>query len=270
LNGPKYLYDLLTHFWPLTNLAFRMGRRPIVGAVVRPFFSPRHHRATVIPVNEAIPRGDNTPLPYDLLTPLVEQASQRFIMHGCVCRQGGNCQHYPQDLGCLYLGDGAARINPRLGRLASAAETLGHLERTLQAGLTPMVVHTAFDAYLLGIDYRRMLTVCFCCDCCCAVRQGLRYAPPDFRAIVQPLPGLQVAFGRGCIECGACQEVCYVNAITLPSADHGQGVIAESCLGCGRCAQVCPVGAIELRLTARAETQRQLQERFAQRTQIGS
>ena len=43
-----------------------------------------------------------------------------------------------------------------------------------------------------------------------------------------------------CVACGACMEVCPVNAITA-----GQPyVIGEACIDCGACAEQCPVNAI--------------------------
>ncbi len=46
-----------------------------------------------------------------------------------------------------------------------------------------------------------------------------------------------------CILCGACAEICPVNAI---SEGENQYVIdAETCISCGACADTCPVGAPE-------------------------
>lgn len=44
-----------------------------------------------------------------------------------------------------------------------------------------------------------------------------------------------------CINCGACEGECPVNAI---SEGEGKFVIDEpNCISCGACAGVCPVGA---------------------------
>lgn len=44
-----------------------------------------------------------------------------------------------------------------------------------------------------------------------------------------------------CINCGACEAECPVNAIT---AGENQYIIdEEKCIDCGACADVCPVGA---------------------------
>lgn len=54
---------------------------------------------------------------------------------------------------------------------------------------------SSFDAWLLDIPYRRAIAVCFCCDCCCSVRQGLRLGPAAFWETVVRLPGLSVTPG---------------------------------------------------------------------------
>ncbi|WP_353892720.1 4Fe-4S binding protein [Proteinivorax hydrogeniformans] len=45
-----------------------------------------------------------------------------------------------------------------------------------------------------------------------------------------------------CIECGACEGTCPVEAI---SAGEGQYIIdADACIDCGACTDSCPVDAI--------------------------
>lgn len=47
-----------------------------------------------------------------------------------------------------------------------------------------------------------------------------------------------------CSECGACEEVCREEAITV-DADHGGPVFdRERCVYCGQCIKVCPTGTI--------------------------
>ncbi len=46
-----------------------------------------------------------------------------------------------------------------------------------------------------------------------------------------------------CISCGACADICPVQAI---SEGETQYVIdKDTCISCGACADTCPVGAIE-------------------------
>lgn len=48
---------------------------------------------------------------------------------------------------------------------------------------------------------------------------------------------------EGCPGCGACQNVCPVDAI-IPGSGLAM-VITERCIDCGLCAGSCPVGLIE-------------------------
>jgi UDP-glucose 4-epimerase len=253
--------------WPLGKLVHWLGNRPLVGPLLRPFFDALDAEAIIIPVQEAVRGGENIVLPYPLLASILEQASARFLMNECLCRRGENCQTYPRELGCLFLGQASAEINPAQGHLVDKEEALAHLRRAMNLGLVPLIVHSTFDAWSLGISYRRMLGICFCCDCCCVVRHGLRLGPPAFWETVSRLPGLALEVGKACVTCGACEDVCYVQAVTRT---NGRASInLERCKGCGRCIAVCPTGAISLCMDERVDTLGQILARIELRTDIG-
>ena len=44
-----------------------------------------------------------------------------------------------------------------------------------------------------------------------------------------------------CVNCGACEAECPVNAIS--QGDSLYVIDADACIDCGACASVCPVGA---------------------------
>lgn len=46
-----------------------------------------------------------------------------------------------------------------------------------------------------------------------------------------------------CTACGACKEVCPVEAITV---EDKAAVNEETCIDCGACVDECPEGAISL------------------------
>lgn len=45
-----------------------------------------------------------------------------------------------------------------------------------------------------------------------------------------------------CINCGACDDSCPVNAIS--EAGDKRVIAADSCIDCGACVDTCPVSAI--------------------------
>jgi len=266
MGRSKLVFDLFMKLWPLGKAINRLGSQPFFSSLLRPLFDAGDNEVIIIPVHEAVRAAESVVLPCSLLTPLIERASARFILHACICRQGENCQTYPQEIGCLFLGDAAAEINPTLGRSVDVDEALAHTRRAIELGLVPLIAHSSLDAYVLGISYRRVLAVCFCCDCCCTIRQGLRQGPAAFWNTVVRLPGLAVEVGHACTSCGACLPVCPVQAISL---NNGRAKIGELCKGCGRCVTACPADAISLRLADSADTLDRLLARIEQRTDIG-
>jgi ferredoxin len=243
MGNSKCVVDLLLDLWPVYKLGMWLGRQPGVGAILKPAFSSKIHQVTMLPVNEPITRGEQTVLPYVLLGELVERSGACFIMRECICRSKEHCQSHPIDLGCLFLGEGARHIHPSLGRLCSAEEAKAHIQRGLQAGLYPLIAHTVVDAYTLGIPYKRMLTVCFCCECCCLVQRGLRKGPASLLEVVQPLPGVKVVVGEDCTSCGECVSSCPVGAIAM---NHHGAEISQVCKGCGICMEACPSEVIQI------------------------
>jgi ferredoxin len=266
MGRPKFVFDVLMKFWPLSKTANRLGNRPVVGFLVRPLFSSVDNESIILPVQMAVREEENVALPRMLLEPLISKADARVVLHKCICRNAEDCQTFPKDIGCLFLGKGATKINRSMGRPVSTEEALDHADRALRKGLVPMVVHASFDAFVLGIPYRQMLAVCFCCDCCCSIRHGLRLGPRAFWDTVVRLPGLTVDVNENCAGCGLCTEVCPVHAIKV---EYGSARVGDHCKGCGRCEEVCPNGAISLRLQGKMNILETFLHRIEARTDIG-
>ena len=120
MGRSKLAFDIIVKLWPLGRVVDWLASRPLVGPLLRPCFSAEGNEAIVIPVQEAVRGTESVALPYPLLTPLLERASARFIKSECLCRRAEGCQAYPQGVGCIFLGDGAAEINPAMGQLVNA------------------------------------------------------------------------------------------------------------------------------------------------------
>lgn len=54
----------------------------------------------------------------------------------------------------------------------------------------------------------------------------------------------KIHMNKGCFGCGACKNICPVDAIEMEYDDEGYlipAVISEKCIECGKCLQICPV-----------------------------
>ena len=249
MSRPRWFVTLIKRIYPTRFLAARTTRVPLLGRVInRVAFEG--DRMVYLPRDGVIPVGEDVTLPGEMVLPsrvvehFVEQAHTRWIMDTCICRDGNHCHDYPVDLGCIFLGDAAAGINPKLGRPASKQEALAHVARAREAGLVHVIGRNKLDSLWLGVGpVHHLLTICHCCPCCC-LYGILPHLAPHIAARVTAMPGVRVRVTERCIGCGQCENgVCFVQAIHV---DNGRAEVGAGCRGCGRCVEACPQGAIEL------------------------
>ncbi len=243
-------YDILVKTFSegIFKLA-RYSHYPILGRFLnwfvfrgsRMFYVPMDR---VIEIDESIETPDNMVLPSQVVTHFIEKAKHHWIMHKCICRAGSDCKDYPIDLGCLFLGETAMRINPELGRPVSREEALEHLQRCQEAGLIPLIGNDRMDSVSLDVKpLGKLLTICNCCQCCCIWRI-LPLIHDDVSSHILKMPGVAVSITDQCEGCGDCTEgICFVDGIRLVG-DRAE--INNECRGCGRCVIECPNEAIEI------------------------
>ena len=169
--------------------------RPLGPRRRQPGPQPPHHHSRQ-PGDQR--RGERRTAPDSAGGAGLTRASRHVVLNQCLCRHTEACHVYPRPRLPLPRGRG----RPDQPRNWAAAWLRRRRSPTRggrsNPGLVPMIVHAAYDAELLGIDYDRMLAVCFCCDCCCTVRKNLRGGPPEF--------------GDSVLRCPACASRCGVNA----------------------------------------------------------
>ncbi len=196
-------------------------------------------------IHETIELQDNVMLPSDIVHHYIDQAKNHFIMNYCICRQGDDCQDYPKDLGCLFMGSAVTGINPQLGYMASKEEAHAHINRAQELGLVHLIGKNKLDSLWLGVGPGdKLMTVCNCCPCCCLFKI-LPDLPADIGQSITRMPGVHVHVNGNCIGCGLCvrEEVCFVEAISMV---NGKAAVDENCRGCGRCVEICKQQAIIL------------------------
>jgi len=233
----------------------RMGMnalRAIVKRIGRMRFLLQHHPWTNakntdlrwLPVNSDIALPEDVAMPLTLLDRLIEEASHRVIYDFCTCRKAFDCRDHREEIGCLLMGDDALDSPPSLSREVGVEEAKEHARRAIDAGLVPLVGKARIDNSFTGIkDRGRMLTACFCCECCCVAR-NTRYLHQEILEPMLPrLDGISIEVSEDCTGCGTCAEQCFISAIEVV---EGKAVIGEYCRACGRCATVCPDQAIRI------------------------
>ena len=251
MSRPMWFVQLLKKSFPQRFWVARLTHNPVLGALIdRMLF--KGDELVYLPSNrsiliqENIQSTDNTILPSQVLDHFIEQASHRWIMNFCICRESNQCQDYPRQYGCIFLGEAVQQINPKLGRLVSKTEALEHAQRCREAGLVHMIGRNKLDMMWLGAGPgEKLLTICNCCPCCC-LWKTLPSLNPQISSKIKRLPEVHLHVNELCIGCGECtQGVCFVDAIRVVD---GRAEISEECRGCGRCVETCPNGAIELKL----------------------
>jgi len=196
-----------------------------------------------VEVNQALEPPTNTVLPSQVVHTLIDQAGYHFAMDFCLCRESNQCEDYPRDLGCLFMGEAAKRIDPRLGHPITREEAHAHARRARDAGLVHLVGRNKLDAVWLDVSPgERLLTVCNCCPCCCLWKM-LPGLSPVIGGKVTRMEGVEVTVTGDCVGCGACLDACFLEAIEL---EDGEAHITGECRGCGRCVEACPRGAIRI------------------------
>ncbi len=250
MSRPQWFVDLIKKSFPGRFSLAKLTHIPGIGKLVDYslfagddiIYLPRDE---TVQINQPIRVHGDMVLPSQILAHFIERANYHWVMDFCICRSSSDCQDYPVEYGCLFLGEAVQGINPKYGRLVSKDEALAHVERCREAGLVHLVGRNKLDTVWLGIGPgEKLLTICNCCPCCCLWRM-LPHVNPMIGDKVQKMPGVVVRVDEElCAGCAVCtEEVCFVDAIRLV---EGRSTISAACRGCGRCVDICPNGAIEL------------------------
>ncbi len=251
MGRPLWFVKLVQLLYKRRKLAAIMTNIPILGYFIdqiafkgdKLVILPKDH---VIRLDQSINLQGSLVLPSKVAEAFVEQSNYRWLMNFCMCRTANKCKDYPADVGCLFLGEAAMHINPKLGRPVSKIEAIAHLKKGRELGLIHLVGKVKGDALWLGAKpEKKLLTICNCCPCCC-ISGLIKYLAPQIAANYTKMPGVEVRVTDRCVGCGTCAKICFVNAIRVI---NDRATIGNMCRGCGRCVEVCPRKAIELTLT---------------------
>jgi len=233
-----------TYFWGGTG---RPLAKKMAGLVVRyakreqvrqAYGATRTKALRYVPATPAFFPDEHAVFPFEMMEELIEKVHVIALAH-CPCRvtaellERRRCDH-PLEA-CIKYDDLAEYlIEHSLGREIDKKEAIAVIRASEEAGLVHLV-----DNAREGIRH-----TCNCCGCCCwSVGSIRRRSIP--RDVLMATYFLRETEQSLCTGCGACADICPVNALHmeegLPIVDN------EWCIGCGVCAVPCPAGAVRLR-----------------------
>lgn len=266
MGRKKWQIDLALKFWRATHWAKRLGGKSPFKQAAGLLAGEKAFKGSFVPVDEFIEVPPSMAPPREIVADYITRASYRTIINECPCRVGEGCEKHPRDLGCMLLGEGSRDVDPAVGRSATVEEGLAHMDRALESGLLPLVGHIWVDKVVFGIeDYSKLLTLCFCCRCCCVVRCEMRGLVSAYPASLVPLEGVRVEVTDECVGCGECVTVCPIENVTI---EGGVARIGEMCLACGTCARTCSRGHIRVYIEPDVEVQAEMRRRIEAGTTI--
>jgi len=248
--------------WPLIKYGKRWSNVPLLKHIINPFFKYPYNELTSIPIGVELKTPDSVALPTRVVERFIEQASQIFILDECICRSILSCKKHPKNLGCMALGKGTERMHPSQGSFVGFEEAKAHVQRAAAEGLIANIAHVWIDVLAFGLwDFKRLMFICFCDDCCCLYRTHMRRRGPNLERACKKLPGLATVINAdACDGCARCVAACFVGAIAI---EDGRAVIGAACKACGRCVDLCPTGAARLVVTeSEADILGQVMERI--------
>ncbi|MHA2400040.1 MAG: ATP-binding protein [Promethearchaeota archaeon] len=204
----------------------------------------------ILPMNLRVGDYENEAVPLKLIDHFIDKAGTIALIQ-CPCRLGQDCKNHDKDLGCIWMGKGAAKMDldnlPRKakGRYATKEEAKTHARAALKNGLVPSIGKLRGDAAVYRVlEYEdEFMNFCFCCNCCCIVA-GMKYLNSDYENYIKRMDGLTIVTDLDkCTGCGECFKVCIYNGLKMVK---GKALHTKSCLGCGHCEIVCPNDAISI------------------------
>jgi len=191
-----------------------------------------------IPVWRAIETEKQAVLPQHMMEKVITEARLIAVAH-CPCRvtysmRGKGCDH-PTEV-CMKFNDLARfAIDKGIAKEITKEEAWDVIKLSEESGLVHFVDNAEGD-----VQHN-----CNCCGCACWNVGNIRRRKIPRDALMATY-FLRETDEDECTSCGACVDVCPVDALELE--DEFPRVDEEWCIGCGVCATVCPTRAAKMKL----------------------
>ncbi len=220
-------------------------------------FRKKHHprgyeveAGQLLPVNIKVGDYDSVIVPKKLMDYFIDKAGT-IVLVDCPCRVTNGCKNHSIELGCVWMGKGAANLDLENlpgggnGRFATKEEARERVRLAIEDGLVPALGKYRGDAAAYQVlDYEdEFMNFCFCCSCCC-LTAGEKYMNDEWKNMLKPIKGVSIHTDPDkCTGCATCFKVCIYDGLKMV---NGKSVHTDNCLLCGRCETVCPEKAISM------------------------
>ena len=212
---------------------------------LHPWIDSRVNRINILPINQEL-KQEEVLLPMPVINEFINKAKHINILNVCACRQAYGCKNHSPEIGCIYMGDSTLDIHPAFGQPVTKEEAHEHARKAMSQGLLPVIGKAKLDNFIFSTpDIGKLLSICFCCHCCCVANNFKKYPVDHFDNMIPAINGLKIEITEKCNGCGICLEYCLFDGI---SVENGAAVHNERCRGCGRCATHCPENAVKITL----------------------
>ena len=228
------------------------GGKAMRGVLLMPSPDKGHSGGTVYNLNvDLTDKAGSVIVPIDLVKQAIEKADYIGGMHTCLCRKSNGCEHYPHDLGCLFLGkSGQVVVEHGVADKLTKEEAFARVDEAAKRGLACMSLWIEIEHLVWGLHNDQacdMVEICFCCPCCCLAMNLCKTTSRDIRDRFTPSGFTATIDHEKCIGCYRCMKtVCPQDALQARASDGKVVVNQETCFGCGYCKQACPTGAIRI------------------------
>lgn len=202
-----------------------------------------------ININKKIESEGSEFLPTAVIKEVIKRNEDIVIMNSCLCRTSNNCQDYPQDLGCIFLGPTSRKIPKHIGKKATVEEALAQVDKADEAGLSHIIGRNKIDTVWMNVHPGKgLLTICHCCPCCC-LWKVYPNLDSDISDKLERLDGVTIELHEeNCKKCKKClDDVCMFDAISFKN--NKITIDNEHCKCCGLCVNVCKFNAISISYT---------------------
>jgi UDP-glucose 4-epimerase len=222
---------------------FYLGKIPGLRERI-PWLNHKKNSFTYLPINTSLENTVNNTMPVKVIHDFIDQASTHVIMDKCGCRMLSDCKNYTHHIGCLFMGDTAQKLPHGVSHYVTRKEAHDHVDNGVRNGLVPLSGKVRIDNFIyMTPDRNRLLSVCFCCPCCCILRSYKHVPGRYLDGIIEPIDGLTIEVSDDCIGCETCMASCPFDAIRIVD---GKAIHTSNCRGCGRCETNCPQKAVKL------------------------